>query len=116
MTGGRAYRGRSDKRFPPDVSKYPRHVPTLREQLEGSVARVDPDGLTHADVSDLTAKGVVANPLALRTHLEDAYEEETPRKRMEEWAATKDGEVGTYAHIWLGEAHDDTVYPRRARK
>lgn len=110
--GGYAGRGRGASANP-DVSKYPKHVPTLREQLEGSTADLDPDGMKQSEVERYTALGVLVNPVTLRTHLETEYDPGTqPSKRTHEHT-TDDGL--TLAH-YRGPDHEDTIYPSESRE
>jgi len=112
MTGA-GYAGRGpNTRANPDVSKYPKHVPTVREQLEGSTADLDPDGMTQSEVERYTALGVLVNPTTLRTHLETEYEPGTqPSKRTHEHSSG-----GTTVAHERGPDHEATVYPSEARE
>ena len=143
--GGVGYMGdRGEGGFNPDVSKYPYHVPTVREQLAGSVADIDPDSLSRDEVENLTAIGVLSNPLTQRTWYEGEYDRDrTPSERTAEWSLTP-GEASHSAmvHDTPGEPNgepsererlheeagiltpafvkgpdaDDTVFPSKSRK
>lgn len=118
---GSGYSGSRADTFDPDRSRYPKHVPTLREQLEGSNAALDPDDVARSEVEALTAKGVVANPMALRQHYEPEYEADSVRARMDKHttpAPERHGwPVGFYTDAAMkGPDHDDTVYPSKARE
>lgn len=118
MTGTNGERARQ-RTASPDRSKYPKHVPTIREQLEDSRADVDPDNLTVAEVEHMTAVGVLANPMTLRTRYEEFYEAKSTKDRMERWATAAEeshnGHPATIAHIKYGEDHEQTVYPSKSR-
>lgn len=117
----------------PDVSRYPRHVPTVREQLAESKAKLNPDGLTKRDVANFTAIGVLSNPMTLRSHLEDEYAHRSAAKRTEEAKLTdfgvlvRDGagdrvtemleEVGFVTPAFVkGPDAGDTAYPSKSRR
>jgi hypothetical protein len=144
--GGVGYMGdRGEGGFNPDVSKYPYHVPTVREQLAGSVADIDPDSLSRDEVENLTAIGVLSNPLTQRTWYEDEYDRDrTPAERTAEWSLTPEEasghslmnngtdsdppseqeqrerlheEAGVLTPAFVkGPDADDTVFPSKSRK
>ena len=133
--GGVGYTGnKSTAHANPDVSRYPSHVPTIREQLAGSKAALDPDGLTKQEVEDFTAIGVLANPMAFRSHYEDQYGDETPSKRTSEARLTREdlsmagksvtpriegvlAEAGFVTPAFtVGPDADVTVYPSKSRE
>lgn len=133
--GGVGYSGnKSDAHANPDISRYPHHVPTVREQLAGSKAALDPDDLTKQEVESFTAIGVLANPLAFRSHYEDQYDDTTPSKRTADARLTREDltmagksvtpriepvldEAGfaTPAFV-VGPDADQTVYPSSSRE
>jgi hypothetical protein len=94
-----------------DVSRYPAHVPTISEQLEGSAWEPDEE-LTVRRVENMTALGVLSNPLTYRSRLEPMYD---PGSSPAERTAEHSDEDGVTAAHRKGEDHQDTSYPSAAR-